>query len=81
MRETYVLRDGKLVPKSQSAPLSRGFFNVMPDIAEFRTQDGKVIGSRSELRSYEQAHGVKQVGNDFASLQQKLRAKIYGENG
>lgn len=78
MRETYVLRDGKLVPKSTAAPLSRGFFNVLPDIKPFMTQDGKQISSRSCLRAYEQANGVKQVGNDFASLHRELRQNVYG---
>jgi hypothetical protein len=80
VRETYVLRDGKLVPKSEAAPINRGFFNVMPDIKPFVTQDGKEIGSRSSLRAYEQVNGVKQVGNDFSSLHRKLRAQVYGEN-
>lgn len=79
-RQTYVMRDGKLVPKSEAAPLSRGLFNVLPDIKPFMTQDGKEISSRSALRNYEQANGVKQVGNDFATLHRELRAKVYGED-
>lgn len=39
--------------------------NFIPDIKEFRTQDGVTISSRSQLRAYEQAKGVKQVGNDW----------------
>lgn len=79
MRETYVLRNGKLVPKSEAPPLS-GVFHVMSDIKPFVTQDGRPIESRSHLRAYEQANGVKQVGNDFASLHRELRTKVYGEN-
>jgi len=62
-RETYVLRDGKLVPKSE-APLRGGAFSYMPDIKEFQTIDGTTISSRKQLRDYERAHGVKQIGND-----------------
>jgi hypothetical protein len=80
VRESYVMRHGKLVPKSEAAPLNRGFFNVMPDIKPFVTQDGKEITSRSALRAYEQATGTKQIGNDMASLHKQLRAQVYGEN-
>lgn len=79
MRSIYVLRNGKLVEKSKAPPLNAGAF-IMSDIAPFRTQDGKEIGSRSSLRAYEQANGVKQVGNDYATLHRQLRAKVYGEN-
>jgi len=78
---TYVLRDGKLVDKSQAPPLSGAFLlthGVMPDLKPFVTQDGKEISSRSALRAYEQANGVKQIGNDYASLHRELRAKVYG---
>lgn len=64
-RKTYVLRDGKLVEKSKAPPLQAGPF-VMPDIAEFRTLDGTVIGGRRDLRAYEQRTGLRQVGNDWA---------------
>jgi hypothetical protein len=40
---------------------------VMGDITPFRTIDGVEISSRSHLRAYEQANGVRQVGNDFNS--------------
>ena len=78
MRATYVLRNNRLVPKSTTAPLSRGYFNVLPDIQPFVTQDRKEITSRSGLRAYEQANGVKQVGNDFASQHRELRQKVRG---
>ena len=77
-RETYVLRDGKLVLKATAAPLNSGVFHVLPDIAPFQTQDGTAIGSRSALRDYEQRHGVRQVGNDFASQMRELRLKTFG---
>lgn len=76
-RATYVLRDGQLVEKSTAPPI--GGVLVMSDIKPFVTQDGKEITSRSSLRAYEQANGVKQVGNDMASHTAKLRAQVYGE--
>jgi hypothetical protein len=74
-RAVYVLRDGQLVPKATAAPLPTRMANVMPDIAEFRTINGDVIGSRSSLREYEQRTGTRQIGNDFNSLAQQLREK------
>ena len=79
---TYVLRNGQLIDKSKAPPLSGVFDSgtyIMPDIKPFVTQDSKEITSRSELRAYEQANGVKQVGNDYATLHRELRAKVYGE--
>ena len=73
MRETYVMRNGELVPKDTAAPLNSGVFHVLPDITPFRTQDGTEISSRSGLRAYEQKNGVKQVGNDYASLIRELK--------
>ena len=78
MSQRFVLRNGRLVPKSTASPLNKGYFGVMPDIASFVTQDGKEITSRSGLRDYEQANGVKQVGNDFKSFHQELRHKVRG---
>ena len=77
MRETFVLRNGRLVRK-RSAPAPTAFA-VMPDIAPFVTQEGAAIGSRSQLRAYEQKNGVRQVGNDFASFHAALRAKVHGD--
>lgn len=73
------MRDGQLVPKSTAAPLPSAGAFLMPDIKPFRTQDGVEITSRSALRAYEQANGVKQVGNDYASFHQKLRQQVRGE--
>lgn len=65
-RETYVLRDGELIPKSQARPLASAPSTfVMPDISPFVTQDKVEITSRSALREYERRNGVKQVGNDW----------------
>lgn len=35
------------------------------DIEPFQTQDKVAITSRKDLRAYEQANGVRQVGNDW----------------
>jgi hypothetical protein len=78
-RETWVLRNGKWHLKDKAPPKS-GVFHVWSDIAPFVTQDGKEISSRASLRAYEQANGVKQVGNDFASHTAELRRRVYGEH-
>jgi hypothetical protein len=64
-RETYVIRDGKLVPKRKARPLNAGP-SFVPDIQPFTTTDGVEITSRSQLRAYEIANGVRQVGNDWS---------------
>jgi len=67
-RETYVLRNGRLVPKSEAAPsvVSDPSFYAMPDIAPFVTHGDKVeITSRSALREYERKTGFRQIGNDI----------------
>lgn len=61
-RTRYVYRNGKLVPKASTVHS----YNVLRDIEPFTTQDGVHISSRSQLREYEQANGVKQVGNDWS---------------
>jgi hypothetical protein len=43
--------------------------HVISDIEPFQTQDKVVIGSRQALRAYEQANGVKQVGNDWTGTE------------
>jgi hypothetical protein len=64
-RQTYVSRDGKLVPKAEAAPLRSNGPHVMNDIRPFVTTDGVEITSRSSLRAYEQRTGLRQVGNDW----------------
>ena len=79
MRGTWVIRNGELVPKETAEPLHRPHFNILSDIQPFTTQDGTHITSRSHLRAYEQANGVKQCGNDFASQMREMRHKVYGD--
>lgn len=76
MRATYLLRNGRLVPKSSAPPLGGVF--VFSDIKPFVTQDGTPLSSRSALREYEQATGTRQVGNDFASEISRMKEKMNG---
>ena len=62
-RETYVLRDGKLVPKAKAS--GTVCHNVMRDIETFTTVCGTEISSRSKLREFEQRTGTRQIGNDW----------------
>lgn len=50
--------------RPRAKPL-QGDVHVLRDIAEFKTQDGAVISSRSHLRAYEEKNGIKQIGNDW----------------
>jgi hypothetical protein len=70
---TYVWRNGELVEKHKAPP--RSGVSVVSDIKPFVTQDGTEITSRSSLRAYEQRHGVKQVGNDYASMIQRIKER------
>lgn len=69
-RTNYSLIDWSKAATMQARSVTVKFGDapvVMGDITPFRTIDGVEISSRSQLRAYEQAHGVKQVGNDFNS--------------
>jgi hypothetical protein len=71
-RGTYVLRDGKLVPKHEAAPLShpgapsdlpRPF--VVSDGCEFVSMvDGSTVTSKSRYRADLRARGYEEVGNE-----------------
>ncbi len=60
----FVIRDGQVVEKP--ARRTSSVFTAMSDIKPFVTTDGTEITSRSALREYERAHGVRQVGNDWS---------------
>lgn len=68
-RQTFVWcpEQQKIVPAHERARFMK--FGDAPvvvgDIQPFRTIDGVEIGSRSSLRAYEQANGVRQCGNDW----------------
>jgi hypothetical protein len=69
-RATYVWdkRQQKVVPieeRTDLEPQGQKTFGVMSDIQPFVTTDKVEITSRSQLREYEAARGVKQCGNDW----------------
>ena len=66
MKTTYVVRDGKLVPKKELS--RRTGLQFMPDLAGAFVSpvDGTVISSRSTLREHNRRNGVSDVGNDPA---------------
>lgn len=66
-RQTFVLRDGKLVEKHKARPISVAPA-VVSDIEEYRavaTADRPVIGSRSQHREYLRRHNLVEYGNDL----------------
>jgi len=65
-RETYVIRDGELVPKHLAAPLNSSTdHRFIPDMKPVVLPDGTELSSRSKLREYETKNGVRQLGNDW----------------
>lgn len=63
----YVIRNGALVDKRLAPPRSSPKSpHVISDIEPFQTQDRVAITSRADLRAYERANGVKQIGNDWS---------------
>ena len=65
-RETYVLRDGKLVPKHMAAPKSgAAFFVISDEMKPMRHPiTNKLMDSKSQFRAVTRAHGCVEVGND-----------------
>lgn len=60
-RETYVIRNGELVPKHLAGPLNRNANapTFIPDIEPFVSPiDGTVINSRSQMREHCKVHDV-----------------------
>lgn len=83
-RETYVLRDGALVPKSEAGPLQD--FGPMSDLACPRISgdtiapvqsmvDGRMYDSKSALRAGYRRAGVVEVGNDPARHRPRQKPK------
>lgn len=67
MRETYVLRGGKLVPKSEAQPLEqRAGIYVISDTMEpaMHMASCRVLDSKSEFRKDTRAHGCIEIGNE-----------------
>lgn len=70
-RETYVMRDGKLVPKRlaspKHAPAGRAHHVISDDMpAAMHMMDGKTYESKSQFRAATRAHGCVEAGNDPA---------------
>lgn len=70
-RETYVLRDGKAVPKHLAGPPPRGPASALPrptvigDTCEFRNMaTGKMVTSKARYRAELRAMGLTEVGNE-----------------
>ena len=63
MRKTYVWRDGVMVEKTGHR--TGKSWQVLSDIEPFVAPGGDYITSRSQLRAYEHANGVRQIGNDW----------------
>ena len=67
MRRRYVIRDGELVEKVDARPR---LFEVMIDAygnnPVVSPVDGKLIGSRADLRAHNERNDVVDVGNDDA---------------
>ena len=63
-RETYVFRDGKLVPKAEAAPLNAGPFVLRDHMdATWHPANGKRYDSKSEFRRATKAAGCIEVGD------------------
>jgi hypothetical protein len=73
----FVYRSGRLVEKSKAPPFGGVFVYVRHQAVRHPGRQGNHVAFG--LRAYEQANGVKQVGNDMASHTAELRRKVYGE--
>lgn len=84
VRGTFVIRDGKIVPKDEAGPrIELGPMSdlpcpmVMGDTME-PTQhmcDGQTYTSKSRFRAVTKAHGCIEVGNDPARFRRPKRQK------
>lgn len=66
-RQTYVYRDGKMVLKSEAAPLHSGpAFHYISDHMDALPHpcDGKIYDSKSQFRKVTRANGCFEVGNE-----------------
>ncbi len=72
MRTTYIVRDGKLIEKRDTARVSTSPM-IMRDIQPYKSMiDGSTIQSRSRHRDHLRAHGCIEVGNE--KMETKLAA-------
>lgn len=67
-RETYVYRDGKLIPKSEAAPRHRPGrgLQVIKDIEPYRAigVDNRIVGGRRQHKEMLRAHGLIEMGTE-----------------
>jgi hypothetical protein len=72
-RETYVIRNGELVPKRLAAPLGAArSHQFMADMRPIDLPGGKQLTSRSQLREHEARYGVKQCGDDWTGSEKPV---------
>lgn len=68
IRNTFVMRNGRLVPKSEAAPLSvpTGRVNVISDTMRpmRHPSNGKIYDSKSRFRAETRARGLVEIGNE-----------------
>jgi hypothetical protein len=85
MRETFVYRDGCLVPKHRAAaPYSRGPRSELPFPHLIRDQmgavrsmlDGQLYDSKSALRATYKAAGVEEIGTDVEGATRQAYASM-----
>lgn len=70
MRETYVWRDGEIVPKHSVSARQR--VHVLSDDAVIKSQfDGKVYTSKARYRAEMKARGLIEVGNERREFEPK----------
>lgn len=65
-RETFVYRNGKLVPKSQAVPPNQPTHHIITDSMPetWHPADGKHYTSKSRFRRATKAHDCVEVGNE-----------------
>ena len=80
IRDTFVMRNGELVPKRLAAPLTQA--NAAPmvisDLPEYRpvaadkhTGKRPIIGGRRQHREFLSRNGYQEVGNDYVEPQRE----------
>ena len=74
--ETYVFRDGKVIPKHLAPPLHPRHGSGPMIISDFTEPvkslvDGHRYSSKRQYRDHLRAHGCVEVGNDFNAMPQK----------
>lgn len=74
MRRTYAWRDGQLVELTTEAVSELHY--IQPDIAEFRSSDGALIGGRSQWREHLNRTGSIEMGHaDMRNAQENWGKK------